>query len=403
MARFASLTHGQLDRRNSLSPGSDSPCAVFPESMSRPASSLDLSAADILILDNDVRGGAKAFCDSYCARLENEGKTILLVRFNRQSLHYDLLLRSEGKIAAAAVKTSHDLFTLITENLPRKIFCNNIFPWPDPLDALAWLKRAAAFTKVEIYLHDFLPICPTVVLLDSTFRFCGLPRERHACDVCLRRNLLAAPYTPRSITPWRDAWSAVLASASVLWGPHESVGELLAQIYPDTQARFKVFPLPGLPALKKRTTITPDPMERPAVIGVIGSIDIHKGALIVADLVKLLERLDGEFRLVVIGELLLPVASACLTVTGRYRREELPELMARHNVMVGLVPSVWPETYCYVVDELMQLKVPVVSFDLGAQGWKTRHYARGVCAETISAESCLQAVKQVLHEKLYVG
>jgi glycosyltransferase involved in cell wall biosynthesis len=40
-----------------------------------------------------------------------------------------------------------------------------------------------------------------------------------------------------------------------------------------------------------------------------------------------------------------------------------------------LLPSIWPETFSYVTQELMSLGVPLVCFDLGAPAECVRHIA----------------------------
>ena len=43
----------------------------------------------------------------------------------------------------------------------------------------------------------------------------------------------------------------------------------------------------------------------------------------------------------------------------------------------------WPETFSYVVSELMQMDIPIISFDFGAQGEKLKHYEKGILCKDI--------------------
>ena len=49
-------------------------------------------------------------------------------------------------------------------------------------------------------------------------------------------------------------------------------------------------------------------------------------------------------------------------------------------------PSVWPETFSYVVAEMIALGLPIVAFDLGAPAERLRSYELSrLCAETSGA------------------
>jgi glycosyltransferase involved in cell wall biosynthesis len=86
---------------------------------------------------------------------------------------------------------------------------------------------------------------------------------------------------------------------------------------------------------------------------------------------------------VVIGSLNAAVKSERLTVTGPYQRDDLVELVERHGVNMFFFPSVWPETFSYVVAEMIALGLPIVAFDLGAPGERLRNHGLArLCAET---------------------
>jgi glycosyltransferase involved in cell wall biosynthesis len=69
--------------------------------------------------------------------------------------------------------------------------------------------------------------------------------------------------------------------------------------------------------------------------------------------------------------------SNIVSQTGSYERSELVEKIEGSGANVFLFPSVWPETFSYVTQELMCLDVPIVCFDLGAPAERVRQYAKG--------------------------
>jgi glycosyltransferase involved in cell wall biosynthesis len=105
--------------------------------------------------------------------------------------------------------------------------------------------------------------------------------------------------------------------------------------------------------------------------------------------VELIERGHPGTRIVVLGSLNAAVKSDRLTVTGPYRRDELVDLVERHGINMFFFPSVWPETFSYVVAEMIALGLPLVAFDLGAPAERLRNHGLArLCGET-SGEAAL--------------
>jgi glycosyltransferase involved in cell wall biosynthesis len=131
------------------------------------------------------------------------------------------------------------------------------------------------------------------------------------------------------------------------------------------------------------------------VIGVVGTIEPHKGGALVGELAKIASSQELAARVVVIGTLSRRFQSPHLVVTGRYTREHLPELLREHRVTVAVIPTPAPETFCFVLQELMQMGLPVAALDLGAQGRKVRAYEKGRVAETATAMGLWEAASRL--------
>ncbi|HEY4998063.1 MAG TPA: glycosyltransferase, partial [Usitatibacter sp.] len=108
--------------------------------------------------------------------------------------------------------------------------------------------------------------------------------------------------------------------------------------------------------------------------------------MIVKEMVQLIERSGADVRVVVLGTLNVPFKSGRLQVTGAYERANLVDLVESHGINMFLFPSIWPETFSYVVAEIVAMKMPVVAFDLGAPAERLRGYAKArICGETSAA------------------
>ena len=135
------------------------------------------------------------------------------------------------------------------------------------------------------------------------------------------------------------------------------------------------------------------------MIGIIGQISVQKGAQVVKEMLARIDRDHPDVRVVVIGALDIPVSSPRLEVTGTYRHEDLIDLIEAHRINLFFFPSICPETFSYVTEEMIRMELPIVAFDLGAPGDRLRGYAKArLCAE-VSAESAL-ATLFAFHDEL---
>ena len=66
-----------------------------------------------------------------------------------------------------------------------------------------------------------------------------------------------------------------------------------------------------------------------------------------------------------------------------------------------LFPSIYPETFSYVVHELMAMDLPIAAFNIGAPAEKLRHYAHGLLLFSRQPEDILADLIQFHHVLLH--
>jgi glycosyltransferase involved in cell wall biosynthesis len=86
-------------------------------------------------------------------------------------------------------------------------------------------------------------------------------------------------------------------------------------------------------------------------------------------------------------------------VTGAYKHEDLVGLIEANKINLAFFPSICPETFSYVTEEMIRLELPVVAFDLGAPGERLRGYRKGRLCPEVTAESALSTLLRY-HEEL---
>ncbi|WP_330582768.1 glycosyltransferase [Suipraeoptans intestinalis] len=68
--------------------------------------------------------------------------------------------------------------------------------------------------------------------------------------------------------------------------------------------------------------------------------------------------------------------------------------MLENDIDIFLIPSIWPETFSYTTEEIMQMGMPVMSFDIGAPAERIKKYEKGLIIPEISPQAVLKSVKE---------
>ena len=153
-----------------------------------------------------------------------------------------------------------------------------------------------------------------------------------------------------------------------------------------------------VPHLADHVTVTPlpPPASGPVLrVAVVGGINVAKGSGVFAEMVRLAEvhRLPIVFHL--FGNLDRPIRSAHFHDNGVYEPDQLARRIEEQGCHAVFLPSVWPETYCYVLDEVVGLGLPVGVFDIGAPAERLRHWPNGFIVSPIMPEAALSALLRV--------
>ena len=354
-----------------------------------------------MIFDHNMGGGANQYRRNVIAERIAAGEDVLLCTYNLPVLEYRLHLFRPGPEDQVFRISSFTLLERLLEELAiAEIFVNSPVSFDEPLLLAEWLARMRTEhpeVRLTVTAHDYFSVCPSFVLLNADGRYCGIP-DISECAACLKRhpgsNVALSP--PTEIGPWRALWGRCLHTADEVRFFSESTRKHFLRAYP-------TLPLERLTVVPHRSNYVPQRLPRPdarapLVIGVLGEISLHKGASILKEMTRLIEASGANVRIVVLGTLQTALDSDSLTVTGAYDRAHLVDLIEKHGINVFLFPSIWPETFSYVVAELIALAMPVVAFDLGAPGERLRQYPKArMCRET-SAQAALATLVEFHRE-----
>ena len=220
-------------------------------------------------------------------------------------------------------------------------------------------------SSVTVHWHDHYLMCPTRHLLNADSRYCGIP-DPSVCASCLPNNAhcLDVPLRSMGILDWRDQWGQVLAGASSIRVFSPSSRDLLRRVWPEFDSKWVL--TPHSTEHIQRSGLSPAP-ESPLHIGVVGRIASHKGAVQVARLARHIEETNAKALITVFGTLEESAPASVVSQTGAYSAKALPTLCKEHGVNVFWFPSIWPETFSFVVHEMKAMGLPVLAYDVGAQ------------------------------------
>lgn len=350
-----------------------------------------------LIIDHAMGGGANQYRREMMDGLAAQGVPLVLVTCSEVAYTLDIELRGPDathKYNGGSWADLERLSALIGGF--GKIHVNQVVGFADLPAASAAILRLADRDRAEmtVLVHDFFYACPSVTLVDADGRFCDLPSPV-VCRGCARQNPDFRIDQERrrnfSIVAWRRDMARLIGRADRI------------VCFSGDSARLmrRVFEIPGdriviAPHFLEHFTARPVEVaaDGPLHVGIVGAIGRPKGAEVVLGLARAIQaRPESGIRLTVIGTIAADLTGLGVEVTGRYLREELADEIARRGINLVLLPSIWPETFCFVVDEVMSLGVPLAVFDLGAPAERVRMYEKGLVLARCEGEELLAALE----------
>ena len=360
----------------------------------------ELAALDVLshccrasevavIFDHDHGGGAAVFRHQRVEAIsESGGVAIVIMPANDER---GLKLKATHSLTSLEFKTSSlsEMRGLLNALPVTSIEINSLMFFADPFlmidQILAW-KAMLSIDDLTLYLHDFHSLCPSHNLIDHKGRFCDLPDFRH-CLSCLQTNPFASNGHLGDREVWVAKWHDLIEEASEVRAFSDSSRELFCRVFPALETKVRVQPHePNSVALRPVQI----PQKSRPVVGVVGNISHAKGAGVVRALAQF-----GACEVVVIGDIAGGKLPDDITHHGSYRREELLSLIETYEISVGLIPSVWPETYNFVTDELMAMRLPLVCFEIGAHAERIRAYPFGKVLPLGLSEDALALMNEI--------
>ena len=331
----------------------------------------------VLLVTCNLPGGVKRHVDSRQADLIAEGCTVLVLQPSQafgapgQALDQVRVSAPDRTLKNLVFNLPQDLpvlrallLQLRLENIELHHFLG--LP-PAVLDLLTGLG-----SRYEVYVHDYLWICPRVTLANGDGFYCGEPALED-CEACVRKHGTALEES-LTVAALRERSARIIAGASAIIAPSNDVRTRLGRYFPDSPVTVTAWETP----IENRAPHPPEAAVTRVRVAVIGAISVPKGYQVLLECARDAAARNLDLDFVVIGytdddERLRPTGR--VFITGPYADHEVGELLAREQCHIAFFPSVVPETWCYALSHALAHRLPIVAFDLGAIAERLRSHA----------------------------
>ena len=354
-----------------------------------------------LVVDHALGGGANLYSKSLLKNLRQEEKKILHLTFDFYSNSYNLSFSYKNYTFDFSIETMKGVEVLLKELIFAEIFVNSLVSFKETSAMLILLRNLTEMSNARLIIpiHDYYPLCPNYTLLNEQSEFCEVP-DLERCKQCMAKNDLewkTFGNANTDVSTWRNNWNALLENATEIICFSNSSQEIFKRAYNNLdEKKIKVVPhsVPFLPPVimskkEKKEKIT---------VGVLGAINIAKGAGILKELLREIEKRDLKINIVLIGEISESPKSDHFLVTGRYERKALPALVQSHEIDIFLIPSICPETFSYTTQEIIMMDMPLMVFNLGAPAERVKLYEKGIVLEKDYVSNIIQKLTEFFLE-----
>jgi GT2 family glycosyltransferase/glycosyltransferase involved in cell wall biosynthesis len=260
------------------------------------------------------------------------------------------------------------LFQLLEAAKPSHVLVHQLLGF----DA-ALIARLSAWTRPRhgvFYAHDFYAACPRVTMIDAVGRFCALA-DSATCARCVAMDGAHETSVLGALTPaeHRALFGTLFAAFRHIVAPSEDARRHLARAFPAQQ--IEVVPHPES---RQRLSLRPRSGDGSEIV-LLGAIGPHKGSQHLKEIAQLARLTHPTLRFRVIGHTNIDAALTAIgnvTITGRYKPEELGALLAETQGWLALFLSTWPETYSYTLSEAVRAGLVPLVPDIGAPAERVR-------------------------------
>ena len=337
-----------------------------------------LAVNSTILFDHNGGGGSNLYTNELVKIIHADGGMVLRVYFFEAAWFVQLI--TDDNVMLFYTSSIEKLFSILSASSSLCIVLNSLYGYPNIKEAALCIVRLARLlgASLDFKIHDFYALCPSPHLSNYEGKYCGVPQDPEVCKNCLGKNLswyhdwYPAENRPIDINEWRKPFAMLLDAAKLVTFFDPSSVEIVRKAFYLDDGKIKVIPH----ANNYFTCDIALDVTGPLHIGILGTLSYTKGATIVSALYDYIEEQDDHIPITLVGSSYVDTPIG-VKVLGSYTPNELPSIIECQGINVVLMPSIVPETFSYTISEAMKMELPIVAFDIGAQGNRVKQYRFG--------------------------
>jgi glycosyltransferase involved in cell wall biosynthesis len=349
----------------------------------------------IFLFDHNLGGGANTYARELVKNSLSDNLTVIRV-YNFEGIWFVQWI-ADGDGMLFYTRSIDELFKGLFLSQGRSLIVNSLYGCPDIAEVITKILELVQSLKIplEMKIHDFFALCPSPHLSDLNGRYCGVPKDHSICSHCLKNNLFW--YTswypkqnqPIDIVSWREPFVRMIAVATTVTFFDSAPIEIFRRAFSLEDNKVQIVPheIDYFECDKNMD------LSGSLHIGILGTLIKIKGGEVVLALSDYIDNCKLKVRITVLGPTHVDLPSH-INVHGAYEPNHLPMLIAQNRINVILAASIVPETFGYTISEAMKMGLPIVAFDIGAQGNRVKQYELGVVVPLGSSMDVILAAIQ---------
>ncbi|TWH02325.1 Lipopolysaccharide biosynthesis protein [Ochrobactrum sp. J50] len=333
--------------------------------------------SSIIMVSHNWGGGVERHINDMAALLRDSGVVVLSLRINpgdgSKGVIYEMLPEKTVEIASFSLQDDPSVLSEILTGLStRLVHVHHVADLPSQFTDWLMLVCSHAGIEYDVTLHDYFFICPRVHLVSSGGGYCGEPNAP-LCNECIK--LAGYPFGATSIETWRTGSEHFLMSARQRYVPDVDVADRMRRYFPSMN--FVVRPHPESRVNTERSiyagNLGIETGERHILV--VGHMVAHKGSSLLYECAKYARDHNIPLKFTVLGTSDRTKdfnALGNVHVIGKFHREQITEITRSIRSGIVFFPTTIPETYSYVLTEVIMAGFYPIAFDIGAIGSRLR-------------------------------
>ena len=228
---------------------------------------------------------------------------------------------------------------------------------------------------IDLVIHDYSWFCPRITLTTGDHRYCGEPPIA-TCYDCVADS---APDLGVSLSPNEliDRTRQLIDGARSIVAASSDSARRIADRF-GRAVSIEAWEQPSRFTFRKRGNAART--ETPVRVCIAGAIGYEKGYNRLLECARMAAAAKLPLEFVVVGytcddKRLLE--TGVVRITGCYNEPEAVALIKAQRADLAWLPSVWPETWSYVLTQIWEAGLYVVVYDIGAQAERVHAIGHG--------------------------